>query len=188
MGMCVWKYRRANGRLSRRVGRKSLDKANGTISQTMSYPDPTKDKTGFNPINYPDLKFTYKVNVTALSGSQFKISVDLEQPLPAQWVGRWDLIWNYSPVNYLAKPFNGSTSGYFPAPNNGPIESHHGEFLAAPLAVGKTLTIAPDDDARRITINNSRGNLELWDGRSNHNNGWYIVRSSIPANATKKCH
>ncbi|HRH75919.1 MAG TPA: glycoside hydrolase family 9 protein [Cellvibrionaceae bacterium] len=167
-------------------GSQSLDKANGTISQTMSYPDPTKDKTGFNPINYPDLKFTYKVNVTALSGSQFKISVDLDQPLPAQWVGKVGFNLELFPGELFGKAFlMDQQAGIFPRQANGPIESHHGEFLAAPLAVGKTLTVAPDDDLRRITINNSRGNLELWDGRSNHNNGWYIVRSSIPANATK---
>ena len=28
-------------------------------------------------------------------------------------------------------------AGIFPRQANGPIESHHGEFLAAPLAVGK---------------------------------------------------
>lgn len=167
-------------------GSQSLDKTNGTISQTMSYPDPNKDKTGFNPINYPDLKFTYKVNVTALSGSQFKISVDLDQPLPAQWVGKVGFNLELFPGELFGKAFlMDQQAGIFPRQANGPIESHHGEFLAAPLAVGKTLTVAPDDDLRRITINNSRGNLELWDGRSNHNNGWYIVRSSIPANSTK---
>ena len=32
-----------------------VDVASNTITTTLSYPDPTKDKTGFNPINYPDL-------------------------------------------------------------------------------------------------------------------------------------
>lgn len=167
-------------------GSQSVDKAGRSISQTMSYPDPSKDKKGFNPINYPDLKFTYKVNVTALTGSQFKISVDLDQPLPPEWVGKVGFNFELFPGELFGKAFlMDQQTGIFPRQANGPIESHHGEFLAAPLATGKTLTIAPDDDQRRITINNPRGNLELWDGRSNHNNGWYIVRSSIPANATK---
>lgn len=39
-------------------GAQEVDKAGRRISQTMSYPDPSKNKKGFNPINYPDLKFT----------------------------------------------------------------------------------------------------------------------------------
>ena len=40
-----------------------VDAAANTITTTLSYPDPTKNRTGFNPINYPDLNFTYKVIV-----------------------------------------------------------------------------------------------------------------------------
>jgi endoglucanase len=47
----------------------------------LSYPDPEKDRKGFNPIVYPDLKFTYQVSVAALENNQFKISVDLEKSL-----------------------------------------------------------------------------------------------------------
>lgn len=54
----------------------------------MSYPDPSKDRKGFNPIIYPDLKFTYEVKVTALDNNQFKISVDFEKPIPQEWVGK----------------------------------------------------------------------------------------------------
>ncbi len=35
-----------------------------------------------------------------------------------------------------------------------------------------------------MTIESKSSVLELHDGRTNHNNGWYIVRSIVPANAT----
>lgn len=172
-------------------GEQVVDKDQRRITQTMSYPDPTKDKKGFNPINYPDLKFSYKVNVTALEGNQFKISVDLDNPLPAEWIGKIGFNFELFPGELFGKAFlMDQQSGIFARQANGPIEKIGGEFIAAPLAIGNKLVVAPDDDKRRIVIENitkdsSAGKLELWDGRANHNNGWYIVRTPIPANATK---
>jgi endoglucanase len=172
-------------------GAQVVDKGQRRITQTMSYPDPSKDKKGFNPINYPDLKFSYNVSVTALQGNQFKISVDLEKPLPAEWIGKIGFNLELFPGELFGKAFlMDQQSGIFPRQANGPIENVGGEFVAAPLAVGNKLIVAPDQDKQRISIENitkdsSAGKLELWDGRANHNNGWYIVRTSIPANATK---
>src|SRR6218665_3394986 len=68
-------------------GKQTVDKKTQTITQSLSYPDPSKNRKGFNPIIYPDLKFTYQVSVKALDDNQFKITVDLEKPLPQEWVG-----------------------------------------------------------------------------------------------------
>ena len=58
------------------------------MTQTLSFPDPTKNRKGFNPIEYPDLHFTYRIRVTPVGdGDAFKISVDLDQPLPRDWEG-----------------------------------------------------------------------------------------------------
>ena len=171
-------------------GSQVVDKAQRRITQTLSYPDPSKNRHGFNPINYPDLNFSYKVNVTALSGNQFKISVDLDKPLPAEWIGKVGFNLELFPGDLFGKAFlMDQQSGIFPRQANGPIENVGGEFVAAPLAVGKKLIVAPDNDLQRLSIENvtahsGAGQLELWDGRANHNNGWYIVRASIPANAT----
>jgi len=172
-------------------GEQQVEKDKNRITQTMSYPDPSKDKKGFNPINYPDLKFSYQVSVTALQKNQFKISVDLDKPLPAEWIGKIGFNLELFPGELFGKAFlMDQQSGIFPRQANGPIENVGGEFLATPLAVGSRLVVAPDQDKQRIVIenitqNNGDGKLELWDGRANHNNGWYIVRTSIPANATK---
>jgi hypothetical protein len=70
-------------------GAQSVDKVAGTVSQTLSFPDPTKNRKGFNPIDYPDLDFTYHVRVTPVGdGYAFKISVDLDHPLPQEWEGK----------------------------------------------------------------------------------------------------
>jgi hypothetical protein len=66
---------------------------------------------------------------------------------------------------------------------NGPVPLSD-EPLTAPLATGRTLVVAPDDDSLRMRIESRTGEIALLDGRSNHNNGWFIVRGAIPAGAT----
>ncbi|HTF96193.1 MAG TPA: glycoside hydrolase family 9 protein [Cellvibrio sp.] len=166
-------------------GKQTVDKKTQTISQVLSYPDPSKDRKGFNPIVYPDLKFTYQVNVTALKENQFKISVDLQQPLPREWVGKIGFNFEIFPGEFFGKSWLlDEQSGIFPQQPNGPLVNPHGEYLTAALATGKKLIIAPDADKQRMSIESKSGELELWDGRANHNNGWYIVRGTIPADKT----
>jgi endoglucanase len=169
-------------------GKQEIDKAGQRITQTMSYPDPSKDRKGFNPINYPDLKFTYKVNVVAMDGNRFKVSVDLDAPLPAAFVGKVGFNLELFPGELFGKAYlMDQQQGIFPRQPDGPMVQQAGEFVAAPLAIGKRLVVAPDSDKQRIVIENTgAGPLELWDGRGNHNNAWYIVRTPIPAGATTK--
>lgn len=163
-----------------------VDKASQTISQTLSYPDDKKNKKGFNPIDYPDFKFSYNVNVTALKGNSFKVSVDLEKPLPSEWVGKVGFNFELFPGHLFGKGWlMDDSSGIFPVQPNGPILKDNGEWLAGALAAGKKLVVAPGEDKQRIVFEARKGTLELWDGRANHNNGWYIIRSLIPAAATK---
>ncbi|MFX8624492.1 hypothetical protein ABTM07_20485, partial [Acinetobacter baumannii] len=66
----------------------TVDMAQQRIARTLSFPDPAKNRTGFNPIDYPDLQLTYRVSVTPSEGDTFRIRVDLDQPLPAAYVGK----------------------------------------------------------------------------------------------------
>ncbi|MDN4504296.1 glycoside hydrolase family 9 protein [Alteromonadaceae bacterium BrNp21-10] len=166
-------------------GEQSIDRASNTLSQTLSYPDPKKDRTGFNPILYPDLKFSYTVHVTPLQKNQFKISVDLAQPLPAEWIGKVGFNFELFPGHLFGKSWlMDKQAGIFPNQPNGPIEQIHGEQLTQALASGHELIVAAESPEQRIQITSSKNELSLWDGRSNHNNGWFIVRSPIPAGAT----
>jgi endoglucanase len=59
------------------------------------------------------------------------------------------------------------------------------DIIAEPYAVGKRFTLRPDDPYNRITIESKGGELKLYDGRMNHNNGWFVLSSEVPAGVTK---
>ncbi|HYG34770.1 MAG TPA: glycoside hydrolase family 9 protein, partial [Clostridia bacterium] len=68
---------------------------------------------------------------------------------------------------------------------NGPMyRDADGEFQITPLAEGKRLVVAPEVDKQRLLIEAPKSKLALIDGRGKHDNGWFIVRSLIPAGAT----
>jgi hypothetical protein len=188
-----------------KVGERIVDPKTHTISQAASYPDPDKDRKGFNPVFYPNLQLGYKVRVTPMEGGSFRIVVDLDKPLPPEWVGKVGFNLELFPLHLFGKSFlMDGASGIFPRqPNgpvvfssgpavetpvpvqaNGPVTSLNREPLPVPLATGRTLVVAPDEDRQRIRIESRTGSLELIDGRLNHNNGWFIVRGVVPAGAT----
>ena len=187
------------------AGKRDVDTGKRTITQALSYPDPAKNGVGFNPVFYPKLKLSYRVHVTALEGNAFRIRVDLDEPLPTQWVGKVGFNLELFPGELFGKSFiMGGETGIFPRQPNGPMELSRGptvetpvsaqlngpvtslndEPLAAPLARGSTLVVAPDSDLQRLRIESRTGELQLLDGRSNHNNGWFIVRGVVAAGAT----
>ena len=60
------------------------------------------------------------------------------------------------------------------------------DIIAAPYAVGEKFTSRPDDALNRVTIETITDTpLKLYDGRMNHNNGWFVLRSEVPAGKTK---
>jgi hypothetical protein len=60
------------------------------------------------------------------------------------------------------------------------------DIIAEPYAVGKRFTVRPDDPYNKYTIESKGAELKLYDGRMNHNNGWFVVRSDIPLGAAKE--
>lgn len=58
-------------------------------------------------------------------------------------------------------------------------------IVAAPYAEGRCFVSCPDDPYSRLKITSETAPLKLYDGRLNHNNGWFVLRSEIPAGATK---
>lgn len=59
-------------------------------------------------------------------------------------------------------------------------------LIALPYAEGKKFTSRPDEELNRVTIESlGESTLKLYDGRMNHNNGWFVLRSEVPAGATK---
>ncbi|HEX7800462.1 MAG TPA: glycoside hydrolase family 9 protein [Asticcacaulis sp.] len=167
-------------------GKPVVDAATRTVTQTLHYPDESKNRKGFNPIDYPDLNFTYHVAVTPMDGDSFKITVDLDKPLPADWEGKVGFNFELFPTDLFGKSWlMDAQSGTFPRQADGPMRDDHDQLIAAPMAEGKTLVVAPESDLQRLKIESQTGQLELLDGRGNMNNGWYIVREITRPGATK---
>ncbi|MCW8127308.1 glycoside hydrolase family 9 protein [Microbulbifer halophilus] len=168
------------------VGEAEIDRDHQRIAQTLAYPDESKNRKGFNPIEYPALEFGYRVEVEALEGDSFRISVDLEEPLPDEWIGKVGFNFELFPGELFGKSYRmDDEAGIFPVQPNGPPVERNGEWVTAPLARGESLLVAPEAELQRMRIRRVRGGeLELRDGRGNHNNGWFIVRAQVPAGAT----
>lgn len=155
------------------------------ITTWLSYPDPSRNRTGYNPIDYPDLNLSYQVHVRG-EGQNIRIVVDLEHPLPAQFVGKVGFNLELYPAALFGKGwYLGKQSGIFPRQPNGPDRKDaDGDVEPVPMASGQRLSVAPEIEAQRLIIESRSGDLQLLDGRNKHNNGWFVVRSLVPAGAT----
>jgi endoglucanase len=163
-----------------------VDEPGNRIGKTLWYPDSSRNRKGFNPIEYPDLHFTYHIHVTGAGGSSFRVRVDLDEPLPEEWLDRVGFNLELFPGDLFGKTYlMDGRPGIFPTQPGGPMILQHDEALTEPMAIGYELAIAPEEPAQYILITSSGRPLELRDGRSNHNNGWFIVRSTVQANVTK---
>ncbi|USI74747.1 glycoside hydrolase family 9 protein [Sphingomonas morindae] len=168
------------------TGARLVDPAHNSISRHLSFPDPAKDRTGFNPIVYPDLKLGYSVTVTPGPGDSVHVRVDLDQPLPARYVGKLGFNLELFPGDLFGKTWlMDKTAGVFARQPSGPMTADQGATIAAPLATGHSLTVAPETDLQRLGITSQTGALRLIDARGTVNNGWFVVRELVPAGATK---
>ncbi|WP_339727659.1 glycoside hydrolase family 9 protein [Maribacter stanieri] len=170
-----------------KVGERKVNREKQEISVRMSYPDESKDKKGFNPIDYPNLNFAYTLKVIP-AGESFKIIVDLDKPLPEEWIGKVGMNLELFPGILFGKSYYMDKSlGLFNQQANGPgIQNADGSFYLEPMAQGKKLIIAPEAPEQTMIIENMDGSsMQLLDGRAKHTNGWFIVRSLIPKGATK---
>lgn len=168
-----------------KVAERVVDLDNQTISVKMSYPDTSKE-TGFNPIIYPDLELSYNLKIQPY-GKSFKIIVDLDQPLPEEWVGKVGMNIELFPGILFGKSYYMDDSfGIFNRQANGPgFYDEDNEYQLTPMASGKKLVIAPETDTQTLTIENlGSGDLQLIDGRAKHSNGWFVVRALVPAGKT----
>lgn len=155
------------------------------IVTTLSYPDLSRHRKGFNPIDYPDLKLRYKVRVRG-EGPAIRVLVDFDEPVPAEWIGRVSFNLELYPASLFGKTwYLDSASGIFPRQANGPDRKDpHGDIIPAPLAIGRRLSVAPETSTQHLLIESRTGELQLLDGRNEHNNGWFVVRTPVPEGKT----
>jgi len=159
-------------------GKREVDAATQEIRVALAYPDAERDRKGFNPIEYPDLKLNYTVRARP-AGESVRISVDFNEPVPKEWVGKVGFNLELFPGLLFGKSYQlGKSDGVFAQQPSGPGETPW-------LGRGKRLEVAPETELYHLTIESLRGGeLELLDGRGNHNNGWFVVRALAPAGAT----
>jgi len=172
------------------VSRK-VDKANNSIEAVLKY---------------KEYDFTSRLVVTGRDKG-IEISVYLDQPVPEKLAGRAGYNMEFLPSAYYEKNFLADGKpGTFPmypssptkmAPLSEKIPQFAGhttfddrgrnEFIIpGPIATGKSLVLAPEDPEREVRIQCGDAQLMLFDGRNLGQNGWFIVRSLLPANKTGK--
>lgn len=156
-------------------------------------------------LSYPAYKLSYHVVVAAEPGG-VKVTVNLDQPLPAILVGKAGFNLEFLPSIYMDKSYvvDNKVFGVMPRyPEDRMIKSpprpgtpkrvwyveqwHKAEGYTEPLpfASGKSITLAAADPLDRISVTSDSGPLLLFDGRDKAQNGWYVMRTLIPAGKTK---
>jgi endoglucanase len=137
-------------------------------------------------LTYPDFGFAYRVDVRA-AGAGVLVSVHLDSPLPKVLEGRAGFNLEFLPSAYFDRTYMVDGRGHaFPRAAGGAMyrDSASGALETAPLAMGTTLVLAPEDPERRVTIEAHGTTLALYDGRNRAQNGWFVVRSLLPAGRT----
>ncbi len=168
-----------------KVGKRTVDREANEIHVNLWYPDTAINRKGFNPIFYPDLVFTYQVRVVG-EKDYFRIIVDMDKPVPAEWVGKIGFNLELYPTDLFGKTWKmDDKSGLFPPQANGPVDLIDGQNQAVPMATGRKFTAVPENDKQRFTIESKTADIQLMDGRIRHTNGWFVLRSAIPEGATK---
>jgi endoglucanase len=133
-------------------------------------------------MEYPDYQFDFSIKVTP-TGSGVTISVTLPKALPKALENRAGFNLEFLPSAYFHKSFlMDDTSGLLPYSPTG-LKEINAAVTPLPLAQGSKLVLAPEDDERRVSIQSDTP-LALYDGRTKAQNGWFVVRSLLPANKT----
>ena len=153
---------------------------------------------------FPTFDLSYTLNVEAEPGG-VKVSINLDKPLASKLVGRAGFNLEFLPSIYMGKAYlvDGSKAGIFPrTPDDAmvkvmplPDEPKKAYYLEdwdkakgytqpLPFAEGKSITLGVDDSLARVNVASDTGDLMLFDGRDRAQNGWFVLRSLIPAGKT----
>ncbi len=173
------------------ITNRKIDRAAKTIEATLSY---------------KDYDFHSRVVVTA-KGKGVEIAVYLDKQVPKALEGAAGFNLEFLPSQYWGKTYLmdgrynrfpryvvGNTTtrpnsekprqfkGYITSDDRGT-----GKFIdPLPLETGRTILLAPDEPSRLVKITSHDANLMLFDGRILAQNGWFVVRSILPAGKTGK--
>ncbi len=155
-------------------------------------------------LSFPAYELDYRVEVAAEPGG-IRVSVNLTKPLPAKLAGRAGFNLEFLPSIYMDKSYavDGRNFGVFP---RSPQEQMHhvprspddpkklpyqeqwdqekGYMQPLPIVSGNSILLAPEDRLHSISITSETGPIALFDGRNRAQNGWFVLRTLIPAGKT----
>ena len=158
-------------------------------------------------LRYEDFDFDSRLQVEA-QGKGVRIRVFLDRPLPGKLEGRAGFNLEFLPSAYFEKTYTmDGRTGIFPLYPSSEMmvraadtqirqfaghstfdDRGRSEYVEPePIMEGKTLVLAPEDPKLRICIESKgNGKLQLFDGRNVAQNGWFVVRTLLPAEKTGK--
>jgi hypothetical protein len=173
------------------ISNRTINKASKTIESTL---------------RYKDYNFESRVVVTA-RGKGVEISVYLDKPVPKELEGKAGFNLEFLPSQYWAKTYimdgrinrfpRYAVSSTTTKPNSEKPRQFKGyktyddrgtnRFIdPLPLETGRSFLLAPDEPERMVKITSADADLMLFDGRILAQNGWFVVRSILPAGKTGK--
>lgn len=173
------------------VSNRKVDRTSKTIEATL---------------RYADYDFNSRVVVTA-RGKGVEIAVYLDKPVPKALEGEAGFNLEFLPSQYWNKAYIvdgrynrfpryvvGNTitrpNSQKPKQFKGFVTSDDrgtGRFIdPLPLETGRSFLLAPDDPSRLIKVASPDADVKLFDGRMLAQNGWFVLRSLLPAGKTGK--
>lgn len=165
-----------------------------------------EDKSIEVALRYNDYDFDSRVVVTA-QGKAVEIAVYLDEPIPAELEGDAGFNIEFLPSQYWGKAYimdgrpnrfpRYAVSNTVTRPNSEKVVQYKGyktyddrgtdRFVdPLPLEAGRSILIAPDEPSRMIKITSEDTDFMLYDGRMLAQNGWFVLRSILPAGKTGK--
>lgn len=131
-------------------------------------------------MRYAEQDFDFSIKVTK-NKTGVRIAVNLPKPLPASLEGHAGFNLEFLPAAYFHQAYiMDSTTGTFPIYPSG-LKEINNKVEPQILSQGQHLVLAPNNIERRVSIESIGIPLELYDGRGKAQNGWFVVRSKIPA-------
>lgn len=92
---------------------------------------------------------------------------------------------NYEHTGDFARPDARADRGILADGGRGYSPIIADDQIAVPYATGRRFVCRPDEASRRFAVESHGTELKLYDGRMNHNNGWFVLSSEVPAGATE---
>jgi endoglucanase len=146
-------------------------------------------------LEYVGLDWRYTVTVEP-RGRAVAISVSADRPLPPALAGKAGFNLEFLPAAYFHKSFmiDGRPGAMPLHPADAMIRTAERNLASGrsegpgaeplPFASGSRLVLAPEDPTRRVTIRSDAAPVQLFDGRNQAQNGWFVARSILPAGRT----